>query len=191
MNTVLNAELSRLREDVFREVGRNVVMFQDIERMLRILLNRGKFVATASQLAAWKNKAPAPYAKRMLGALIEPLIERHFASGEAGEQTLPESDEITVGFEFRVNLSDDQRAAFQQRLESMVKQRNELIHHLLDWLRLDTTENCQVAISRLQQQREETEPIHREIEEILTIFFETSRDAVKYLKENGLKGNAS
>jgi hypothetical protein len=191
VNTEPNDELSRLREDVFREIGRNVVMFQDIERILKIILNRGRFVATASQLAAWQAKAPAPYAKRMLGELIEPLMERHFVSGEPGDQTLPENKEITVGFEFHVNLSDGDREVFQQRLESMVKQRNELIHHLLDWLRLDTAENCQVAISRLQLQREETEPIHRNITAILKVFFETSKDAAKYLKENGLKENAS
>jgi hypothetical protein len=184
VSTEPNSELSRRREEVFREIGRNVVMFQDIERMMKILLNRGKFIATASQLKEWKDKPPAPYARRMLGELIEPLMENHLSPAVPGGPSLPESKEITIGFEFRVELNEGQSADFKRRLEEMVAKRNHLIHHLLEWLRLDTVETCQAAVQRLQQQRDETEPLHRDLSKFLRVFFETSKDVASYLKEN-------
>lgn len=170
MSGEADSDLSRQRDTVFQEIGRNVVMFQDIERILKNLLNRGRITATVSQLKAWNGKAPAPYAKRMLGELIEPVINRHLSPGDEGGPTLPEGNETAMGFEFRVELSEEERADFRVRLEEMVNQRNELIHHLLDWLRLDTVENCRSAVQRLQRQRGEIEPLHREIEGIWESF---------------------
>lgn len=173
MSTEANPELSRQREAAFAEVGRNVVLSQNIERMLKILLNRGRFTFTASQLKEWKDKAPAPYSKRMLGELIEPLINNHLTPGDPNGPALPPSREIAFGFEFRAELTDRERADFRARLETMVKQRNELIHHLLDWLQLDTVEHCRSAIQQLQRQRSAFEPLHRELRDILKVFLET------------------
>ncbi|RXK53657.1 hypothetical protein ESB00_18385 [Oleiharenicola lentus] len=173
MTAETNPELDRQREAVFAEVGRNVVLFQDIERMLKIVLNHGQVTFTASQLKEWNGQTPTPYSKRMLGELIEPLIQNHLTPGEPEGQALAKDIEIVIRTGFTVDLKEEERAAFRIRLEDMVRQRNEFIHHLLDWLRLETMEDCQSAIDRLSHQRENLKPLYHDIRNILKVFLET------------------
>lgn len=165
-----------------KRLGGVFIVYQSIEQMLKILLNRGRIIATASQLKAWKDKAPAPYAKHMLGMLIDPLIDHHLSPGGPDGLVLPKSTEAVFGYEFRIHLTDEQRANFKARMEEMVKQRNELMHHLLDWMCLDTIEGCQSACGRLRRQREEIEPLRRDIRNILKNFLESREETAAHPK---------
>ncbi len=179
-------ELERARAEMFEQFGRCVVALQHVEQLFKAVLNLGSFRGTLKQFRGHHEKLTAAVDKRTLGQLVESFLENHLVPvGDDTPPTEPPANptEMTMACTFRIQLTPEQRAGLEKRLEKLTEQRNNLIHHSLDWLKWKTPEDCRTSLRQIKQQREELEPLRRELLSIATSAFEARNEALRLLLE--------
>jgi hypothetical protein len=176
-------ELGRARDEVFRRVGRNVLMYQSMELMLKTLLNKGRFKGTISELKQLVTQRATRPDRRMLGQLINPLINHHLTPVDLTAITFAEKNEISISFSFTVEHTAEEREIFRIELEALVAERNELIHHSLSRFQLDSVSGCVSASAELEQQRHRILPMSNKLQGFIDAMVEASSDMLKRLPE--------
>lgn len=158
-------------DEVLRRVGRNLVIFQQIELFLKFILENSNSTHVrshgASALVETSVVGGRP-AQQTLGTLVrnylsDVLVE---AGLEIPEFGLPETAQCAFRFKFTMEVED----AFVQRLRAdlklMTEQRNELVHHFLPrWKPGDETA-LNDALAYLNVQRDKVSPMFDHLKEI-------------------------
>jgi hypothetical protein len=149
-----NADIEVMRNEVLRKIGRNLLLFQQMEGMLKFLIANGAIAGYASDLPAVQKRRAEAISKRTMGQLVGEFLETHLGE-EADKQDGPEElREIWISFRFRVETDaayvEERRAA----LADIVAERNDLIHHFLPRWDPQSVESTQEADRYLECQRE-------------------------------------
>ncbi|MFT6770393.1 hypothetical protein [Congregibacter sp.] len=134
-------ELATLRDDVVFKVGRNVLLFQELERTLKWItprLNISGNTPTEMSLSFQKRKDSA--SKRTLGMNAGELLN-------SGESVTPSH---RLSFATSMALAPATRA----EIEKLIEDRNQLIHHFFDGVDPESCESWQTAAKRLDSQRD-------------------------------------
>lgn len=126
-----SAHLVDIRDEVLRRIGRNVVLFQELEGILKFLAVAQRCSAPVSKLQADRDNRAATVREHTLGQLTGRLVDRLYASS-ATESTVPDGfAEPWLTFTFQIESDADSIEASRRSLSALVKERNDLIHHLL------------------------------------------------------------
>lgn len=143
------------RDAVLRCIGRNVVNFQYLEATLRNMIPS---LASEGTPADWQSNIAATarrHKKSSLGDLAGTFLEGIFSSSE--DSTLG-ADEPTREAKFRISFqveaSPEQKAAQRKALLKLVVERNRLIHRDALTVDLNSPEQCELLVSRLDEQNE-------------------------------------
>ncbi len=142
-------DLIHARNEVHQLVGRNLLFFQQIEAILKYLLRYGYVSGSVEEIREMLVK----WDRKTMGQLIEPLVGTILTPFDFPDIELG-SRRIVFSHAFTVELTSDERVAFQQDLESLVAERNELVHHAITRFPLNSVEQCNAASEALRQQRE-------------------------------------
>ena len=163
------ADVEQQRDEIHRKVGRNVLLLQKIELILKYLEEKGKFSISSNNLQS-QEISPQPLG---LGGRIKKLIK----GGPLSEpNNFPAEIEVAEGgcsfaFEFFYGTSEDQER-LKEKLSSIVDERNRLIHELL----LSFDVNKEIGRNDLElyldQQYEKTLPLFEECKQIAEILQE-------------------
>lgn len=151
------ADLKEIKDDVFREIGKNVLLLQQVERLLKLLVGRGRIQGVATSLEAQRAKRIAGTEMQTLGMLFEKFSTEVLGPGAEEDIRKAKTSEAYVSFSFRIEgdsaFQDEQKVA----MDELVKQRNELVHHFIakwDW---KSVASMQEAYRHLILQREQAE----------------------------------
>jgi len=141
-------KLSEARNEVLQRIGRNLLFFQQIELILKYILKHGHFSGSLEEI----QKMLTQWDRRSMGQLVEPFVERLFTPINFTEPQL-DSKKVLFSHAFTVEFTSEQRAAFQQNIQALVVERNELAHHAITRFSLESVEQCAEACEALRQQR--------------------------------------
>lgn len=140
-------------DEAFRKIGRNVVLFQQLEGVL-------KFLARAQHPTMPLSKAQAKHAERAaslqvqsLGQIAGRVIEALHADPAAEDPTPTEISEPWFGFSFRIGADAVSVDESRKRLKALIDERNNLVHHLLSHWNLLDSESCRALSFALDEQR--------------------------------------
>ncbi len=141
-------------DEVLRRVGRNLVIFQQVEQLLKILALHSTFTVTARELPARRERAAASVRRKTMGVLAGKVANGVLRDG--GEQELPEDvDEAWLGFRFSINTD----AAFVDRhdreMQALVNARNDLVHDFLPRMQSAVDGDMERVLANLDAQRAE------------------------------------
>lgn len=117
-------------DEVLRRVGRNLVIFQQVEQTLKFLTTHARFHAPVSQFAERFDRHVAAIRKKSMGDLAGRLVDTVLQPD--GDEAAPENiTEVWFGFRFTVESDAESVARHERELKELVDRRNELIHHFL------------------------------------------------------------
>lgn len=127
---------------LFLKAGRNLLLFQEIEHLLKDLVSMG-----AISLPEGSERENAMM-NQSLGMVVKAFAGRHL-EGSKIPQPGPEADEVSVrtGFVIQGEAADE----LSQRLSRAVSDRNNLAHHLLTSFDLQAEEGRQAAMVWLEE----------------------------------------
>ncbi|MEQ1636654.1 MAG: hypothetical protein ABL903_08170 [Methylococcales bacterium] len=128
--SLFNEQLEKLNNEVLRKIGRNVMLFQQIEFMLKFLITHGKQSGYVAELNQNREQQAKTLHKKTMGHLVGKFLENSFSSTEESNS---EPEEITEGwcaFSFMIECDDSFYEERAKALTMLVNERNELIHHL-------------------------------------------------------------
>jgi hypothetical protein len=152
-------ELEKLRNEVLRKIGRNVILFQQMEQLLKFLLANGSFSSTVSNISDLKTKLEkriTTVQKQTMGQVANQFLENTFSEDE--EDTQEELKETLFSFRYRIQCDEAQFEERKIALTSLVAERNDLIHHLLPKWQMQSYESSIEIEQYLDQQREKILP---------------------------------
>ena len=138
-------------------VGRNVLLFQQMESLLKDLLPAASLEGRdANELATRHKKKRAQIEKDTLGQ----LVNQFFKEVAVTESKNADNDRLEAGVVISSRLvftSEKAMEARQQRLNDLVDSRNHLVHHFLSDLDHDNLESWRSARSSLKALRSRTQ----------------------------------
>lgn len=147
-------ELEKLINEVQRKIGRNVMLFQQLEHNLKVLLANGEFSGYASELQTIKEQRAATIHKQTMGQLAGQLFENTFSASEETANEPNELKEAWISFRHKIKSDENYYEERKNALASIIAERNDLIHHLWPKWDINSFESSTEIEQYLDQQRE-------------------------------------
>ncbi|MDB5978354.1 MAG: hypothetical protein JWR07_5114 [Nevskia sp.] len=116
-------------DEVLQKIGRNLVLFQQVEALLKFLLVYGYFRGPATDAAVAYGQKQAALHRQTMGQLVGQMTDE-FLSDAGEDRELPVDGQAGwMSFSFR--MQGDSTVYEQERadMELMVSERNDLVHH--------------------------------------------------------------
>jgi len=179
-----DAELKSIKDDVFREIGKNVLAFQIVEHLLKALVSIGQIEGVASELAAVRDLRMAQTAKLTMGGLASRFADEILSAPIDDPNEVHARNEVRISFSFAFESDDAFCEQQKLALKMLVEQRNELIHHFVpkwDW---KSVESMRAALLRLEFLRKQTEAQRDFLNDVLRIYNETVKEHSAFLNSD-------
>jgi hypothetical protein len=158
--------IDTVRDEALRKIGRNVVNFQKMEAMLRVLSVPRSISGSLSELKVLATRARKTVAKKSMGSLVEAFVSSAFsAQPELGERALAE--EVAVSFSFRIDANQEISKERKKALRAVVAERNKLVHGWLAEFDSRSMDSCLRLSAELDAQHARIMP---EFEALVGIF---------------------
>ena len=129
----IKMEWGNLKNEVLRKIGRNVILFQQIEHILKHLLVSITYSGYASNLKTNIEQRTSAIHKQTMGQVANKFIKDMYLASDS-EEKVNVSEELTeIFFSFNCKIKCD-NSYYEERknaLALVVTERNDLIHHLL------------------------------------------------------------
>ena len=173
-----------LQDEVLRKIGRNLLIFQQIEGLLKMILGNSKVQGYARTLALHQEQRIDRMQKDMMGQLIQRYFDEILSSsdeepqgpGDLREPWLSSSIKITGDAAF----AENQLEAF----EMMREERNRLVHHFLPYWQPDSSENLIQASDYLDKQREKILPVWEHLKAVAETMQQARQELAGYAASN-------
>jgi len=169
------------RDDVLRKVGRNVLLFQQIEALLKFLVANHRGDGSTSNFQERQQQRTEKTYKQMMGKLVE-----QFTAGilsDAGEPTVEPEDLAEVWMSFTFTTSGDGEFYEAQRadMKRMVDERNDLIHHFLPRWQPDSPERMAEAANYLDEQRARVMPMFEHLRSVSKALIDVGQSMAAFM----------
>lgn len=156
----------KLQDEVLRKVGRNLLIFQQIEGLLKMILGNSKVQGYARELALKQEQRINGIQTDMMGQLIKQYFDEILASSDEEPQGPRDLAEPWLSSSFKITgdvaFAETQLEAF----EMMREERNQLVHHFLPYWQTDSPENLIFASDYLDEQREKILPVWEHLKSV-------------------------
>ncbi len=139
-------------DEVLRRVGRNVVIFQQVELLLKVLNANSEVRGPASQLAAIVERQAEIVHKKTMGELAGRLVSTVLQPLDEHESP-DEIDEVWLGFRFSIDGDAGFTDSHDKEMRALVDKRNDLIHHFLPRWQSAVSGDTEAALDYLDSQR--------------------------------------
>lgn len=141
------------RNQTLRRIGRNVVLFQELENILKFLASAQYPSMPVSKVKATREERAGSIRIKTLGQIAGQVVEELFAASDTESSAPAEITEPWLGFSFRIAGAPDEIAENYKRLKALIAERNDLVHHLLSQWNLHDVESCNALSAELDEQR--------------------------------------
>ena len=177
-------DLTTIRDEVFRKIGRNLLNFQKIEHMLKYLITNGRMSGYMSELVENQERRSVSIHKHTMGQLVGQFMDNTYQGLEESDQTPVEVKEPYISFSFMIETNSDFYESKRQALKALVDDRNDLIHHRSPRFTLDSIESCLEVEQYLDQQREKLIPEYEHLQSVIERFEESRKLTADFLNSD-------
>ena len=146
----MDNHLKELNNEIYQKVGKNLVLFQRVEGLLKYLLSNSNISCYAGELSDTINKQMQEISNSQNGTMGK-LVKQYKNLNQTDKADLPISLN-KASISFNCNFSQDLER--QEELTLLVEQRNRLAHCFLEDWDLGDIDNCNLAIEHLSSQHE-------------------------------------
>jgi hypothetical protein len=179
-NLIPEKDFIKVQDEVFRKIGRNLLIFQKIEVMLKYLIDNGKVSGYLRELKENQERRISPVDKQMTRNLAGQFMDAAFHEHEESLRDPLVAKEPYISFSFTVRADSDFYESKRQSLKSLVDDRNNFIQHLLPRFNPDSMESCLEIGQYLDQQREKLVPEHNYLKSLIESFEEAKKAYIEY-----------
>ena len=150
-------------DEVLRKIGRNVLHFQRMESMLKFLISRSSLEGTAGELRANHENAIEAVSRQTMGNLVKQFFEVVYADSPRESVSTPDVTELCLSVSYRIQTDQAELERQKAALNSVVEQRNTLIHQMLARFDQNSVESCRELIKLLDAQATKVRPVYEHL----------------------------
>jgi len=176
----LFTERTPTSDEVLRRVGRNLVIFKQIEHSLKLLLAHHKNAGPIDRYAESLQARAECVKKKMLGYLVEAYTTEVLR--DAGEEP-PEEErpDDWFAFSFQISVETEFMEGIRKDLKLMTDERNDLVHHFLPRWQYGNDDAMTNALAYLDEQREKVLPMHEHLRSMVQHLHESAKIFVEFV----------
>lgn len=150
-------------DEVLRKIGRNIMLFQELEHLLKFIVVNGELSGFSRDLEKIKAARVKNISKQTMGTLVGQYIENTNLDSEAISSELEVIDDAYLSFRFHFECDATSYEAKKVRLANLVSDRNKLVHHLLPRFDSNSVDSCRIIGDELDEQ---SEKVRQEIKDL-------------------------
>ncbi|WP_029047021.1 hypothetical protein [Cupriavidus sp. amp6] len=156
MDKAQQTALRALKDEVLRKVGRNLLLNQEIEYLLKSILGIARIEGSIADAATRLEARQQNLSTSSMGMLLKRVREEFLTSPEEmrDDEYSVETSLPRVKTTVQIELSPADRASLEAELAALAKERNELAHHFLPHLKTESVERMAETVARLDQQKD-------------------------------------
>ena len=150
-------------DEVLQRIGRNLVLFQQVEALLKYLLVYGYFRGPTSDLTGAYRQKQASLHRQTMGQLVGQITDE-FLSDAGDDRDLP-ADAQAGWMSFSFRMQGDPAFYERERADMglMVSERNDLVHHFSQRWDQTSTSSTIAAAAALDAQHARIVPIRERL----------------------------
>jgi hypothetical protein len=160
-----NIALDNLLNEVQRKLGRNLILFQCIEHMMKDMLINQEITISKNEVGFISNQQVRKdtFTKQTMGQISKQFFSdtfRHFGQNYNDESTEDSDVDLSTKFKMKheIECNKDFIEERAQKLDEVINERNELVHHFVPKWNFDDYESLHAAENYLDRQRERALP---------------------------------
>lgn len=174
--------------EVLRKIGRNMILFQEFEYLLKYIVANGNFSGHASEINKLKTQHAIAVSKQTMGTLVGQYLENANPEYEEEQTEANELTEPFITFTFRTKCDSIYYETKKEALARVVAERNELVHHLLPLFDPSSLEKNKQLEDKLDEQREKIKKEILELKSMATALNEGRKKIASFLvSDEGIK----
>lgn len=173
-----------LQDEVLRKIGRNLLIFQQIESLLKTILGNSQVQGYARELAFKQKQRINGMQKDMLGQLMQRYFDEILSTPD--DELQGPHDLAEPWLSCSIKITGDVTFAERQiqAFEIVREERNQLVHHFLPYWQPDSPENLILASDNLDKQREKILPVWEHLKSIAETMHQTRQTLAGYMASN-------
>jgi hypothetical protein len=191
MNNSSNQDenLISIRNEVFRKAGRNLYLFQQIEKLLKHLNTITDLAGPVSQIQRiTQQKIDESHVSNM-GPLVRNLIENIYKTAdkikaEKATDSLGNLKEVHLRTTFYIEATAEYIDTRKKVLKELVEERNRLVHHLFTDVNHDSIADYIEIDTFLDGQRERIVAEHEYLRTMVNGFAESSKAYIDFINSS-------
>lgn len=172
------SDQSEIADEALRKIGRNVVNFQKMEGMLKVLVAGADFSGPIDEIQSIVEKKRKATSKKPMGQLSDEFIKSIYSESDL-EESPQDSNKTWISFSFRVENGEKLVPGLRKTHRFIVSERNRLIHKMLTDFDASSTDSCKQLISELDVQADRLRPEYDNLVGLLKNFFEGRKELAK------------
>jgi hypothetical protein len=176
--------LDDLVREVQRKIGRNILLFQQLEYGLKYIVANGQFSGYSSELESFITTRIASVNTQTLGQLVGQFVE---TSNPTRNDYSTEPDEIKepyFSYNFRVQTDENSYREKKESLSKLVLERNKLVHHLLPELDPKSFDSCKKVEKNLDEQADKVRTELISVQSLAKHLSESRKKIADYLSSD-------
>jgi hypothetical protein len=151
--TAPDAAIKAVRDEALRKIGRNVVLFQELEGILKFLAAAQHPSMPLGNARASREERSESIRAKTLGQVARQVVEELFADSDAESSVPAGIAEPWLAFSFRIAGDAADIEESRKTLKALIDERNDLVHHLLPRWNLHDADSCLALSTELDEQR--------------------------------------
>lgn len=156
-------DLQNSINEVQRKIGRNLLLIQKIEYLLKYIVLHSNTSGKASQLKDIKKTREEQISKMSMGQVLSQYFNHINPSIENNQSISNSESEIQISTEINFNFSKEEYERKENLLSDILKERNDLVHHFILDFDEKSIDSCKNMEYKLEQQKNRLLPQLKEL----------------------------
>ena len=174
-------ELLEVKNEVMRKIGRNVLLYQQVEHVLKYLVSNGRISGDVSTIKSSHESRKSTVAKKTMGTVAGDFFAEIFGEEESFDNLPENPSTVHLSISLRIETEEKHFELRRDAIASLVADRNALIHHLMPKLNTESIESWLETDRDLDLQREKILPELEYLQTVAKQFSEMRKDLGEYL----------
>ena len=180
--------LDDLVREVQRKIGRNILLFQQLEYLLKYMVANTRFSGYSSELRGIISTRKEAVNKQTMGQLVGQFVENSNPQNNTISNEPDELKEPHLSFDFRIKTDEQSHKEKKESLSRLVFERNNLVHHLLPEFNPDSSESCKKVERDLDKQADKVRVEIKNVQALAKCLSDGKKKIADYLgSEEGKK----
>ncbi len=147
-------DLQLVINEIHRKIGRNLLLIQNMEYLLKYIVLNSKVSGQSSQIINIKKTFEEKLSKQSMGQVLSQYLDHIHPLAEKNHKNPNfENDPLHLSFETEYNLSKEEFEKKENLLSDILEERNNLVHHFILDFNENSIDSCKDMGNKLDEQR--------------------------------------
>lgn len=158
--------------ELHRKVGRNILLYQKIELVLKYFISKNNISGKVNELSSIFQKRMKINSKKTLGGLTTPFVNDFYRNDVDDNENF---DDIHPSLSLKMSIGCDNVEEIENNLRDIVSARNFIVHNLLEKYEYETAEQCSEIEVYLDFEYDKSKLFLNELWNIYEFFIESAK----------------